>query len=271
MTQDRLPHAGERDGLFYSTGYSGHGTQMSVLMGERMAAVMAGDAQANPWRGRDWPAIPGHFGPPWFLPAVGLYFRFKDRSAERTFDFSPHLEHRPGASTMTELQTLNSLVGPYESRRVMGALQRGATRRDILAMLMAGGMQIDVGRRPRRHGVSAHAQTPKRGGKHPGRRRNRGCDRHARSGQAVEPDRLLTRQHVLQRADVARRQPDTAARAGRVVHDQGCEDLGLQAAQGRAIPRRQAADAADVVFSISATRTRRRPRRPRCSPTRSRA
>jgi glycine/D-amino acid oxidase-like deaminating enzyme len=79
MTQDRLPHAGERDGLFYSMGYSGHGTQMSVLMGERMAAVMAGDASANPWRGREWRAIPGHLGPPWFLPAVGLYYRLKDR------------------------------------------------------------------------------------------------------------------------------------------------------------------------------------------------
>jgi glycine/D-amino acid oxidase-like deaminating enzyme len=81
MTQDRLPHAGEHDGLYYSMGYSGHGTQMSVHMGERMAAVMAGDAQANPWRDRDWPAIPGHFGPPWFLPAVGLYYRLKDRLA----------------------------------------------------------------------------------------------------------------------------------------------------------------------------------------------
>jgi glycine/D-amino acid oxidase-like deaminating enzyme len=81
VTQDRLPHAGERDGLFYSTGYSGHGTQMSVLMGERMSAVMAGDTAANPWRGREWPAIPGHLGPPWFLPAVGLYFRLKDRLA----------------------------------------------------------------------------------------------------------------------------------------------------------------------------------------------
>ena len=81
VTQDRLPHAGERDGLFYSMGYSGHGTQMSVHMGERMAAVMAGDADANPWRSREWPAIPGHFGPPWFLPAVGLYFRLKDRLA----------------------------------------------------------------------------------------------------------------------------------------------------------------------------------------------
>jgi glycine/D-amino acid oxidase-like deaminating enzyme len=81
MTQDRLPHAGERDGLYYAMGYSGHGTQMSVHMGQRMAAVMAGDAAANPWRDRDWPAIPGHFGPPWFLPAVGLYYRLKDRLA----------------------------------------------------------------------------------------------------------------------------------------------------------------------------------------------
>ncbi|HEY1393062.1 MAG TPA: FAD-binding oxidoreductase [Methylibium sp.] len=81
MTQDRLPHAGERDGLYYSMGYSGHGTQMSVHMGERMAAVMAGDRDANPWRDRGWPAIPGHFGPPWFLPAVGLYYRLKDKLA----------------------------------------------------------------------------------------------------------------------------------------------------------------------------------------------
>ena len=81
MTQDRLPHAGERDGLFYSMGYSGHGTQMSVHMGERMAAVMSGEVSANPWRERRWPAIPGHFGPPWFLPAVGLYYRLKDKMA----------------------------------------------------------------------------------------------------------------------------------------------------------------------------------------------
>jgi len=81
MTQDRLPHAGERDGLYYTLGYSGHGTQMSVLMGQRMAAVMSGDLAANPWAGRRWPAIPGHLGPPWFLPAVGLYYRLKDRLA----------------------------------------------------------------------------------------------------------------------------------------------------------------------------------------------
>lgn len=80
MTRDRLPRAGERDGIWYSTGYSGHGTQMSVHMGQVMARLISGDREAsNPWGGRAWPAIPGHFGPPWFLPLVGAYYRTKDR------------------------------------------------------------------------------------------------------------------------------------------------------------------------------------------------
>ncbi|HWK47989.1 MAG TPA: FAD-binding oxidoreductase [Stellaceae bacterium] len=79
MTADRLPRAGEHDGLLYAMGYSGHGTQMSVHMGQCMAAVIGGAAEANPLRGLDWPAVPGHFGPPWFMPFVGLYYRAKDR------------------------------------------------------------------------------------------------------------------------------------------------------------------------------------------------
>lgn len=79
MTQDRLPRAGQRNGLYYSMGYSGHGTQMSTHMGQVMAAVMAGDQHANPWAGLDWPAIRGHWGPPWFLPFVGLYYKLQDR------------------------------------------------------------------------------------------------------------------------------------------------------------------------------------------------
>jgi glycine/D-amino acid oxidase-like deaminating enzyme len=78
MTADRLPRAGEQDGLFYAAGFSGHGAQMSVHLGGRMAAVMGGDAAANPFHGLEWPAVPGHFGPPWFLPFVGLYYRAKD-------------------------------------------------------------------------------------------------------------------------------------------------------------------------------------------------
>ncbi len=78
MTADRLPRAGERDGVHFATGYSGHGTQMSVLMGEAMAATIGGDTRANPWAGFDWPAVPGHFGRPWFLPLVGAYYRYQD-------------------------------------------------------------------------------------------------------------------------------------------------------------------------------------------------
>ncbi|MCJ2180936.1 NAD(P)/FAD-dependent oxidoreductase [Novosphingobium album (ex Hu et al. 2023)] len=80
MTRDRLPRAGEKaPGLFYSMGYSGHGTQMSTLMGQIMAEVMDGQPDLNPWRDFDWPAIPGHFGKPWFLPIIGAYFRLKDK------------------------------------------------------------------------------------------------------------------------------------------------------------------------------------------------
>jgi glycine/D-amino acid oxidase-like deaminating enzyme len=78
MTRDRLPRAGERNGLFYSMGYSGHGTHMSTYMGAIMAEVLNGRADLNPWRDFDWPAIPGHFGKPWFLPIVGAYYRFQD-------------------------------------------------------------------------------------------------------------------------------------------------------------------------------------------------
>ena len=81
MTRDRLPRAGERNGVYYSMGYSGHGTQMSTLMGTIMAEVMDGRTELNPWKDFDWPAIPGHVGPPWFLPLVGAYYRLKDKLA----------------------------------------------------------------------------------------------------------------------------------------------------------------------------------------------
>lgn len=78
LTADRMPRAGEHDGVFYAMGYSGHGTQMSVFMGAAMADVMGGRPAANPWRDMAWPAVPGHLGRPWFLPVVGAYYRLKD-------------------------------------------------------------------------------------------------------------------------------------------------------------------------------------------------
>lgn len=78
LTQDRLPRAGEHDGLYYAMGYSGHGVQMATHMGGQMAKVMGGDMSANPFADLPWPAIPGHLGKPWFLPFVGAYYRVLD-------------------------------------------------------------------------------------------------------------------------------------------------------------------------------------------------
>ncbi|KRD56160.1 MULTISPECIES: ABC transporter substrate-binding protein [Acidovorax] len=57
------------------------------------------------------------------------------------------------------------LVGPSESLRVMDSLKRGATRRDVLAMLTACGMQATVAGSMAGLATSAHAQTPRRGGR----------------------------------------------------------------------------------------------------------
>lgn len=79
MTLDRMVHAGERDGVHYSVGYSGHGVQMATHMGKVMAQVLGGDVNANIWRDLPFRAVPGHLGPPWFLPAAGVYYKFLDR------------------------------------------------------------------------------------------------------------------------------------------------------------------------------------------------
>jgi glycine/D-amino acid oxidase-like deaminating enzyme len=78
MSLDRMVHAGQQDGLFYSMGYSGHGVQMATHMGKQMAECMNGALDANPWRDLSFKRIPGHFGPPWFLPFAGGFYKFKD-------------------------------------------------------------------------------------------------------------------------------------------------------------------------------------------------
>ena len=78
MSLDRMVHAGEHDGLYYSLGYSGHGVQMATHMGKQMAEYMNGAQDANPWRDLAFKRIPGHFGPPWFLPFAGAFYKALD-------------------------------------------------------------------------------------------------------------------------------------------------------------------------------------------------
>jgi glycine/D-amino acid oxidase-like deaminating enzyme len=79
MTKDRFPRAGYQDGIWYAMGYSGHGAQLSTHLGMTMADAILGRPDRNPLRGLEWPAVPGHFGKPWFLPIVGQYYKLLDR------------------------------------------------------------------------------------------------------------------------------------------------------------------------------------------------
>ena len=79
MTLDRMVKAGQHDGVYYSMGYAGHGVQMATYMGRQMAEYMSGVPEANVWRDFEFRRIPGHFGPPWFLPIAGAYYKLKDR------------------------------------------------------------------------------------------------------------------------------------------------------------------------------------------------
>lgn len=77
-TQDRYPRAGIADGVIYGMGYSGHGAQVSTLIGQVLADIAMGRSNTNPLEGLTWNAVPMHTGKPWFLPIVGAYYRMKD-------------------------------------------------------------------------------------------------------------------------------------------------------------------------------------------------
>jgi peptide/nickel transport system substrate-binding protein len=67
---------------------------------------------------------------------------------------------------MNERNELDGLIGPTESTRIHDALRRGASRRDVLAMLLAGGMQATLAGSIAAAAGSAHAaETPKKGGR----------------------------------------------------------------------------------------------------------
>lgn len=78
FTADLLPRAGSLDGLHYALGYGGHGVAMATYLGDVAADLVLGREDRNPFRGLPFPAIPLYDGRPWFLPLVGVWYRFLD-------------------------------------------------------------------------------------------------------------------------------------------------------------------------------------------------
>jgi glycine/D-amino acid oxidase-like deaminating enzyme len=78
FSRDRIPHAGRLDGIHHAVGYAGHGVALSTWLGARMGDALAGRAPIPELTGEPLRAIPLYRGMPWFLPAVGGYYRMKD-------------------------------------------------------------------------------------------------------------------------------------------------------------------------------------------------
>ncbi len=78
VTRDRLPHAGQHDGVWYATGCNGSGVATNTCMGHRIGQVLAGQAEPPALTGLPHPTIPGHGLSAAYLPLVSRYFAWQD-------------------------------------------------------------------------------------------------------------------------------------------------------------------------------------------------
>jgi glycine/D-amino acid oxidase-like deaminating enzyme len=80
FTLDALPHMGKQDGMHYLMGCNGSGVAMMTYLGHQTARKIAGTANRPcAFESPDFPTHPLYRGNPWFLPAVGVWFRLRDR------------------------------------------------------------------------------------------------------------------------------------------------------------------------------------------------
>jgi glycine/D-amino acid oxidase-like deaminating enzyme len=84
FTFDRMPHVGRLGGVTYAMGCCGTGVAMLTYLGARVAEWLGGGPAPVLARLR-FPLVPAPYeGRPWFLPAVGEWFRLRDRLAARS-------------------------------------------------------------------------------------------------------------------------------------------------------------------------------------------
>jgi glycine/D-amino acid oxidase-like deaminating enzyme len=78
FTRDQMPRAGLMDGAFYAGGYAGHGIALATYLGGLIARRISGEPLEHPLFDDHFAPIPLYHGRPWFLPLIGLYYRFRD-------------------------------------------------------------------------------------------------------------------------------------------------------------------------------------------------
>lgn len=76
---DAMPHVGRQEGVHYALGCNGSGVVTMTHLGRCAARQILGtENRGSAFSRMPFPTVPGYTGTPWFLPAVGLSYQFKD-------------------------------------------------------------------------------------------------------------------------------------------------------------------------------------------------
>src|SRR6266851_2552863 len=80
FTLDVMPHAGKIDGMYFATGFAGHGIAAATWFGEKLAGLICGDPNDIPFDGLKFPSAPLGLrsGNTWALPLVGAWYHLLD-------------------------------------------------------------------------------------------------------------------------------------------------------------------------------------------------
>ena len=80
FAMDVMPHAGKIDGMYFAMGFAGHGVAAATWMGAKLAGVICGDPDDNPFSRIAFPGAPPGLrsGNTWALPLAGAYYKVLD-------------------------------------------------------------------------------------------------------------------------------------------------------------------------------------------------
>jgi len=76
-----MPHTGTvGDGMYFAAGFAGHGVAAATWFGTKLASVVCGEKDGNPFASIPFPAAPiglrsGHT---WALPLAGAWYKILD-------------------------------------------------------------------------------------------------------------------------------------------------------------------------------------------------
>jgi glycine/D-amino acid oxidase-like deaminating enzyme len=77
---DVMPHSGKIDGMHFAVGFAGHGVAAATWIGTKLAGVICGGPDDNPFSRISFPGAPVGLrsGNTWALPLAGMYYRILD-------------------------------------------------------------------------------------------------------------------------------------------------------------------------------------------------